>query len=271
MKHQIDIEQYEVEAIDSLHSVIESMCIAPSIVTRMTVDGRFSMSDSGPLRISNMEVMKRAHGNVLLFGLGLGLIVGPILAKEDVTKVTVIEYLQENIDAVVPSYDDPRLHIIQGDARDWLPPDGEKYDIIYFDIFTERSRLNLPKMQDLIDRYSSYLKPDNKNAWIECFYRRELTDLLRATNSLAMEIQSIQNWCIRNPDKVYLPYDPDVDIALPSEADIVTDLQNQIIELQEKLKVAEDNWDRLANEIDWVSSSMPTDWDDLLEGMEEAS
>jgi hypothetical protein len=205
VSHKIEIERYEVEAIDSLYSVMEAMCIAPSVVTRMTVDGKFAMSDSGPLRISNLECMQKAHGNVLLFGLGLGMIVGPILTKPTVNKVTVIEYLPEIIEAVKPAYEDPRLTILEGDARNWVPPEGEIYDTIYFDIFTQRVRKNLPKMQELIDRYKIYLNPNNPNAWIDCFYRAELLNLKRAATSLKIEVDNILKWCELNPDKIDLP------------------------------------------------------------------
>ncbi len=83
---------------------------------RLIVYDEVVMTDSADERYSNLEVVRNAHGRVLLGGLGLGMILHPIAAKPQVTSVTVLEVNRDVIELVgptVPSYVDavPRLRL----------------------------------------------------------------------------------------------------------------------------------------------------------------
>ena len=60
------------------------------------------MGDLGYERATCLEVVRRAHGNVLIAGLGLGMILHPILDKSDVSRVTVVEKYQDVVDLDPP-------------------------------------------------------------------------------------------------------------------------------------------------------------------------
>lgn len=57
----------------------------------LRINGRLVMSDTRMEHTTNWEVVHEAKGHVLIAGLGLGMILHPILAKEEVLSVTVVE------------------------------------------------------------------------------------------------------------------------------------------------------------------------------------
>jgi spermidine synthase len=90
------------------------------------------MSDTNMERRSNWQVKDNAHGRVLIAGLGIGMILHPILdptraiisrrageALQPVEHVTVVELNQDVIDLVAPSlarYGD-RVTIVKADIN----------------------------------------------------------------------------------------------------------------------------------------------------------
>ena len=56
------------------------------------------MSDTPNERLWNREAVRRAHGHVLIAGLGIGMILPPILIKPEVKRVVIVEKELEVID-----------------------------------------------------------------------------------------------------------------------------------------------------------------------------
>jgi hypothetical protein len=56
------------------------------------------MSDTPMERNTNYHILDKANGDVLIFGLGIGLIILPLLRKENVKSITVVELYQDLID-----------------------------------------------------------------------------------------------------------------------------------------------------------------------------
>jgi hypothetical protein len=110
---------------------------------RLEVRGSLVMSDTQFERDSNQLLLYHATGDVLVFGLGLGLVLPPILEKSTVRSVTVIEKEPDVIHLVAPHHQDIRLRIECGDAWDWTPARGKKYDTIYFDIWGDIVRYQM--------------------------------------------------------------------------------------------------------------------------------
>jgi len=63
--------------------------IRPGRYARLHVGHVLMMSDTDMERRSNVQVVQQARGHVLIAGLGM--ILHPILAKPEVTRVTVVE------------------------------------------------------------------------------------------------------------------------------------------------------------------------------------
>lgn len=124
------------------------------------------MSDT-PMEIrTNREFIEEAHGNVLVAGLGMGLVLLSIQGRKEVETITVVEKSQELIEFIVPHL--PLTHKIEiriGDIFEWLPKDGEKFDTIYFDIWGEISGDNYPQTKVLHKRFRKYLNKDSNLHW----------------------------------------------------------------------------------------------------------
>ena len=129
------------------------------------------MSDTSMEHSTNWDVVHEARGHVLIAGLGLGMILHPILAKKEVLSVTVIEKYADVISLVGPSVKHDKLTIIEGDIYEWKPAKGTKYETIYFDIWAEQSTDCLEDMRKLHFRFRPY---KIKEGWMNSWRRDEL-------------------------------------------------------------------------------------------------
>lgn len=145
---------------------------------RLHIEGTLVMSDTLMEKTTNREFCYRAHGRVLIAGLGVGLIIYNILKKiqsHHVTEVVVIEQSQDVIDLVAPHYRIRNLKIIQGDIFNWKPSKEEKFNVIYFDIWPEISEDNLEQIKKLHNKFKWYLDRTDPEYWMSSW----LVDFLR--------------------------------------------------------------------------------------------
>jgi len=164
------IDHYEVSAFESRMSSMrrgDGYC-PEGKYARLLVGGRLMMSDTRMEHMTNYNFVRNARGNVLVAGLGLGMILHPILDKESVTSVTVIEKYADVIVLVGPTVQHPKLNIINADIYEWKPAKGTKYDCVYFDIWSEQSTDTLEDMKKLHLRFRSFKASDG---WIESWRR----------------------------------------------------------------------------------------------------
>jgi spermidine synthase len=132
--------------------------------------------------------LDHALGNVLIAGLGLGLILPAILAKPEVEKVTVIEKEMDVIQLVRPSLfkvqGSSKLLIIHDDIFTWRPPRyrrlnffedvRQEFDTIYFDIWPDYGLDNLPEIARLHQAFKSYKAPGGwMSSWLVDYLRNE--------------------------------------------------------------------------------------------------
>jgi hypothetical protein len=90
------------------------------------------MSNSRNEKISNLEIIEKAKGDVLIGGLGIGLIILPLMNSLRVKSIDVVELHDEVIDLVakkLPLTD--KVRIIHDNIYTYMPE--KKYDTIYFD------------------------------------------------------------------------------------------------------------------------------------------
>lgn len=132
------------------------------------------MSDTDAERRSNYEVVRRATGDVLVAGLGLGMIFHPILAKPEVRSVTVVEKFADVVALVEPTLSPVKLRVVVADIFAWKPPTGVKWDAIYFDIWPDICVDNLKEMATLHRRFSRRLNP---SGWMGSWKYGELLAL----------------------------------------------------------------------------------------------
>lgn len=139
------------------------------------------MSDTDMEWITNQEVIEAAHGRVLIAGLGLGLILIPILAKPEVTTVTVIEKYKAVADLVLPMFlndtNSGKLDVVIADALEWRAPRGARYETIYFDIWPTISSDNAKEMTLLKRRARKIRNPND--SWVGCWRERDARRMAR--------------------------------------------------------------------------------------------
>lgn len=138
------------------------------------------MSDSYGERYSNIEIVERAQGDVLIAGLGIGMVVCPIVKKDSVKQVTVIEISEDVIKLVEPHIrkylgkDSSKLTIIHADIFDYVPT--QKFNVIYFDIWGNYSGDEYPETKTLHRKFSRYLNRDG-NHFMDSWMRWDIKRL----------------------------------------------------------------------------------------------
>lgn len=131
---------------------------------RLLVNGGVVMTDAEFERKTNMTPILKAHGNALIAGLGIGLILKPFIDKCE--SVTVIEKEVDVIALVASSF--PTVTVIHGDIFEWLPDKGAKFDCIYFDIWPGVSSDDLGDDKLLRKRFRKFLA---KGGYMESWTR----------------------------------------------------------------------------------------------------
>jgi len=119
------------------------LSVAPGRYARLVRGGVVWMSDTPAERVSNLPLYKAATGDVLMLGLGIGMLPMALARKESVTSITVVEVDPRVIDVVAPTLalSGTEVRIVHGDAflpeRTGLPrvKDGGGYDTILADIW----------------------------------------------------------------------------------------------------------------------------------------
>ncbi len=167
------IDHIEVDRTESLISYLRS-CINPhrpseycpsGEYVRLVVNGKLYMSNTLMEQITNREIIQRAHGHTLIAGLGIGMILFPILAKKELTKITVVEKYADVIELIKPYFRSRKLKIINADIFEWRPKD-EKFNVIYNDIWPDANTDNLKEIAILHQRQKFWLDRNDPNCWL---------------------------------------------------------------------------------------------------------
>lgn len=129
------------------------------------------MSNTPMEKNTNRDFVCNAHGNVLIGGLGIGLILLAIQDKEEVERITVVEKNKEVIELVGSQLPlNSKVHIVHDDVFEYKPK--EKYNTIYMDIWNYiNSDIYNQQMKPIISRYRRYLVPksEDENRYIDCW------------------------------------------------------------------------------------------------------
>ena len=117
---------------------------------------------------TNDPYAKKAHGNIITFGLGIGYFVYMASLNENVKSITVIEKSKEVIELfnqIKDQFPNKDINIINGDAFDYFNEQYLKqFDYIYVDIYQN----NIDGRNMIEKLLKQYLPPYDKcNFWIE--------------------------------------------------------------------------------------------------------
>jgi len=129
------------------------------------VNGHLVMSDTQMEQTTNGEFLRAAEGRTLIAGLGVGMIVYPLLNQRDVTDVVVVEKHQDVIDLVHPHLKHSKLQVVCADIWEY-EADGV-FDTMYFDIWNEVNMDNYDDMVHLENKFRPSLRYDY--SWMGCW------------------------------------------------------------------------------------------------------
>jgi hypothetical protein len=147
-------------------------CPPPGEYTRLMRDGRLWMSDTPDEMRVHSGFIYKAQGDILINGLGIGLVIANLLPKPGITSITINEISEDVIKLVAPAYlTDPRVTINHADAFLWKPENKQRFDAIWHDIWSEYHTDLLPQMSKLARRYGHWLKPGGFHG---CWKKEEL-------------------------------------------------------------------------------------------------
>lgn len=155
-----------VEMLKSMTDFFEEF-LPTGRYARLRVNGQLMMTDTPMEKRTNLEVVERARGRVLIAGLGLGMILRSILKKPEVAHVTVIEKYEDVVGLVLPSLTgySTRLDVIVDDVFKWKRPRSlPRFETIYFDIWPDSDVSLLPQMNQLHRRYRPML---SEGGWMD--------------------------------------------------------------------------------------------------------
>ena len=167
---EIDVFDLDAEAASMTYIRGREFGIPMGSYTRLLVDGGVMMSDTPFEYRSNLPFLRRAEGKVLINGLGLGCCVDYLLkAKSDtaVEHITVIEK-NEHVIKLIKAYlkkycNSGKLTIIHADAFEYKPKKGERFNVVWHDIWPNMGTDNLPEMTKLHRQYGR--RCDWQDSW----------------------------------------------------------------------------------------------------------
>lgn len=109
--------------------------------TLHTENGDCVMLDTLDELKTHLDFMLRAHGHVLITGLGLGCVVRGCLANPAVKHITVVERDPDVLALVRPHLPvDPRLEIVHADAVQFTANDPRSWDCAWHDLWSDMDR-----------------------------------------------------------------------------------------------------------------------------------
>lgn len=144
----------------------------PGTYTRLMNSGTVVMSDTDAEMRDHYEPIWKARGDILINGLGLGMVLLNCMKKQEVDKATVVEISQDVINLVGNHYKEmygDKLEIVNADSMTWKPPKGVRYGMVWHDIWTYICGDNYPQMKTLHRRYGRHA--DWQGSW--CRYEAQ--------------------------------------------------------------------------------------------------
>ena len=89
-------------------------------------------------RSAIVRQLSNGHGiRVLINGLGLGFLLKALLTYNQVELIRVIEVQPEVIQMVAPRYRCSRVEIVESNALEYRPDKGERFDVVWHDIWED--------------------------------------------------------------------------------------------------------------------------------------
>ena len=177
------LEKFEVSKEASMRSGFRGDGVRDGEYVKLLVGNDLMMSNTDMERRSNFSAVKNANGDVLIAGLGIGLIIVPMFENPEVKSITVIEKYKDVIELIETQLrkcpGSEKLTVIWDDIFDWKVPKGTVYDCIYFDIWPDICTDNIEEIKKLHSRFKSKRNMENDRGWMDSWMYERLKSLRR--------------------------------------------------------------------------------------------
>lgn len=101
----------------------------PGRYLKLVVGEELWMSNTRMEYLTNFPFIEHAMGEILIAGLGLGLVLDQLIGKEWVGHIDVVEKHPDVYELVGAAWvDHPKVNLHLGDIYTWRPPKGKQYD-----------------------------------------------------------------------------------------------------------------------------------------------
>jgi hypothetical protein len=167
------IKKFTVSKEEGIHDAVMSMFggsgrhVPAGTYTGLYRGAEPIMTDTPDEIRDHRRFMRTATGNVMIAGLGLGMVLQGCARRDDVKSVTVIELSKDVIKLVEAHYKAKpyghKITVINADIFDWKPAKGVKFDHAWFDIWDGLCTDNLDEMAKLNRRFARICP--NKGSW----------------------------------------------------------------------------------------------------------
>lgn len=166
------IEKFEITP-NNLYAAIHGISVGKYV--RLLHKNEVVMSDTAMEKRTNSKFVINAHGNVLIGGLGIGMILLAIQDKSNVERIIVVEKSEEVIALVKDQLPlNNKVEIVNEDVWEYMP--SCKFNTIYMDIWNYiNTDVYKDSMKPLISKYRKYLvsKEEDEERFIDCWCRLE--------------------------------------------------------------------------------------------------
>lgn len=172
----IALENFEITKWD-VRAMIDEIPIGKYIRLYDKKTNEVIMSDTPYEKDTNFDFCINAHGNILIGGLGIGMILLAIQDKKEVDSILVLEKSNDVINLIAPQLPlNEKVKIIQADVFEWNLPENSLYNYIYMDVWNYISLDVFNKdMMILHEKYESLLdKEHDDNAFMDCWGEWEI-------------------------------------------------------------------------------------------------
>lgn len=173
--------------------------VAPGKYAALVIDGVLFMTDTGHERWSSFPLIDNAYGDVFISGLGLGMVLLPLLTNGHVQRIYVLEKEPDVVGLVgAPLFrylcsqvglDRQRdVRVLHGDVWTWKNPDKLKFSTIFHDIWATFGPDLLPEFAKLKKRYRKWLAKGTH--WQGCWAEDTCKTLKEEFDRKAREVQA---------------------------------------------------------------------------------
>jgi len=172
----IYIDEHNLEATEKIrdfYGFSDSLKKDYTFVLKKISTDQVLMTDSEFELLSNKHFIDNATGDVLILGLGLGMVVLPLLDDDSINSITIIEQEQDIIDYVgakIKKLDlKNKVNIKLGDAYEYYKNTDEygKYDYVYIDFWPSLNKSAFKDMDEMLITYKPMKK--DENSFLRCW------------------------------------------------------------------------------------------------------